>query len=282
MDGSRIAVVTGGTRGIGLGICKALARERTRLALVYRADETSAESARSELEAAGSEVILIRADLSADGEAQKAVERVAAEWGALDILVNNAGAFRFAFLEEMDDDFLESLMAVNFKSMVRMIRSSLPLLKKSPHGRIVNASSISGRLADVGLIAYGCSKAGVDMMTRIAAAELAPWGITVNAYSPGIIATEMTRGMIAERGEVQVKQIPAGRFGAADDVGELVRFLCSPAAAYITGEIIGVDGGMFKVQNPFRAAEFARARGATKPGARRGAPDKGRKTREGT
>ena len=281
MDGSRIAVVTGGTRGIGLGICRALARERTKVALVYGADEASAESARSELEAAGSEVILIRADLGVDGEPQKVVGRVAAQWGALDILVNNAGAFRFAFLEEMDDDFLESLMAVNFKSMVRMIRSSLPLLKKSPHGRIVNASSISGRLADVGLIAYGCSKAGVDMMTRIAAAELAPWGITVNAYSPGIIATEMTRGMIEERGELQVKQIPVGRFGAADEVGELVRFLCSPAAGYITGEIIGVDGGMCKVQNPFRAAEFACAQEARRTGSGPQKTDRGRKEGKG-
>jgi 3-oxoacyl-[acyl-carrier protein] reductase len=117
----------------------------------------------------------------------------------------------------------------------------------------VNASSISGRLADVGLIAYGCSKASVDMMTRIAAAELAPYRITVNAFAPGIIATEMTREMIEERGSEQVKQIPLGRFGTPEDTASLVRFLCSPAADYITGEVIGVDGGMLKVQNPFRA-----------------------------
>ncbi len=264
MDANRVALVTGGTRGIGLGICRALAKDRARLALVYHSDEAAAEAARSELAAAGSEVILVRADLGAAGEPARVVQAVDRQWGALDILVNNAGEFRFAFLEEMDDAFLERLMAVNFTAAVRMIRAALPLLKRSAAGRVVNAGSIAGRISDVGLIAYGCSKASVDMMTRIAAAELAPWGITVNAYSPGIVETDMTRPMIRERGDVQVKQIPAGRFGDPDEVGELVRFLASPAAGYITGENIGVDGGMFKVQNPFRAAEFARSRGGAR------------------
>jgi 3-oxoacyl-[acyl-carrier protein] reductase len=264
MDAKRVAVVTGGTRGIGLGICRALAKDRTRLVLVYHADAKAAEAARDELAAAGSEVILAQADLGAAGEPERIVQRVDREWGSLDILVNNAGEFRFAFLEEMDDEFLERLMAVNFTAAVRMIRAALPLLKKSGAGRVINAGSIAGRISDVGLIAYGCSKASIDMMTRIAAAELAPWGITVNAYSPGIVETDMTRPMIRERGAVQVKQIPAGRFGDPDEVGELVRFLASPAAGYITGENIGVDGGMFKVQNPFRAVEFARGRGAAR------------------
>jgi 3-oxoacyl-[acyl-carrier protein] reductase len=160
-------------------------------------------------------------------------------------------------------------MTVIFTASVRMIRAALPLLKKSGAGRVINAGSIAGRLSDVGLVAYGCSKASIDMMTRIAAAELAPWGITVNAYSPGIIATDMTRGMIEERGHVQVKQIPVGRFGDPDEVGGLIRFLASPAAGYITGENIGVDGGMFKVQNAARAAEYA-AQAATRAAARGG------------
>jgi 3-oxoacyl-[acyl-carrier protein] reductase len=112
-------------------------------------------------------------------------------------------------------------------------------------------------MADVGLSAYGCSKAGVDMLTHIAAAEFAPYKITVNAYAPGIIATDMTQGMIDNRGHIQIQQIPAHRFGEPADVAGLIRFLCSHEASYITGEIIGVDGGMFKVQNPIRAHEYA-------------------------
>jgi len=258
MNTCKTAIVTGGTRGIGLGICKALARDGIRVAMVYRDDEASARQADSEVRSAGGEVLLIKADLRISEEAKRVVKETAAEWGGVDILVNNAGVFRFAFLEEMEDEFLDEMLSANFKSMVHMMRCALPWLKKSHHGRIVNASSISGRLADVGLIAYGCSKASVDMLTRIASAELAPYGITVNAYAPGIIATEMTRAMIEERGAEQLKQIPGGRFGAIGDVGELVRFLCSPEAAYITGEIIGVDGGMLKVQNPGRAHDFAR------------------------
>jgi 3-oxoacyl-[acyl-carrier protein] reductase len=264
MGRKRVAVVTGGTRGIGLGICRALARDGTALALVYHSGTAAAEAARSELSAAGSEVILVQADLAAPDAPGRIVTQVEKQWGRLDILVNNAGEFRFAFLEEMDDAFLERIMNVNFTASVRMIRAALPFLKKGGAGRILNAGSIAGRISDVGLIAYGCSKVSIDMMTRIAAAELAPWGITVNAYSPGIIATDMTRGMIEERGSTQVKQIPAGRFGEPDDVGELVRFLASPAAGYITGENIGVDGGMFKVQNAARAAEYAASRGGGK------------------
>ncbi len=278
MDGKRVAVVTGGTRGIGLGICRALAKDATALALVYHSDGKAAEAARQELSAAGSEVVLVQADLAAVDAPGRIVGQVERKWGRLDILVNNAGEFRFAFLEEMDDAFLDRIMSVNFAASVRMIRAALPLLKKSGAGRVVNAGSIAGRIADVGLVAYGCSKASIDMMTRIAAAELAPWGITVNAYSPGIIATDMTRGMIEERGHVQVKQIPAGRFGDPDEVGELVRFLASPAAGYITGENIGVDGGMFKVQNAARAAQYAAEVAARAAGAPTGAAAQGGKT----
>jgi 3-oxoacyl-[acyl-carrier protein] reductase len=269
MDVKRVAVVTGGTRGIGLGICRALARDGTALALVYHTGTVAAEAACQELSAAGSDVMLVQEDLAAADAPARIVGQVEKRWGRLDILVNNAGEFRFSFLEEMDDAFLDRIMTVNFTASVRMIRAALPLLKKSGAGRILNAGSIAGRISDVGLVAYGCSKASIDMVTRIAAAELAPWGITVNAYSPGIIATDMTRGMIEERGHIQVKQIPVGRFGDPDEVGELIRFLASPAAGYITGENIGVDGGMFKVQNAARAAQHA-AQAATRAAAQGG------------
>ncbi len=259
MNPKRVAIVTGGTRGIGLGICKALLRRNTAVAAVYRQNPAAARSAEGEMAAAGKEYFTFKADVSYFAEAARVVEEVTKKWGRTDILVNNAGIFQFAFLEEMDEKLLDALYSANFKTAFSMIKAALPWLKKSGEGRIINASSISGRLADVGLIAYGCSKASIDMLTRIAAAELAPHGITVNAYAPGIIATEMTREMIETRGSEQRKQIPRGQFGVPEDVAELVAYLSSSEAGYITGEVIGVDGGMLKVQNPGRAWDFAKS-----------------------
>jgi 3-oxoacyl-[acyl-carrier protein] reductase len=256
----RAAIVTGGTRGIGLGICKALLRRGISVAAVYRSDEASARAAAGEMAGLGGQCLTLKADVSRAAETARVVQEVAKRWGRVDILVNNAGIFKFAFLQEMDEAFLDEIYSANFKSAVLMITAALPWLRRSGEGRIINAGSIAGRLSDVGLVAYGCSKASIDMLTRIAAAELAPFGITVNAYSPGIIATEMTREMIEARGSEQVKQIPRGAFGVPADVAELVAFLCSRDAGYITGEVIGVDGGMLKVQNPARAWEFARGR----------------------
>jgi 3-oxoacyl-[acyl-carrier protein] reductase len=254
----RVAIVTGGTRGIGLGISRALGADGVAVALVYRSNEEAAKSAKAELERTGVRTLLLDADVSRTAEAERVVERVVEAWGRVDILVNNAGVFQFAFLDEMDEAFLDSMFQANFKSAFCMMKAALPWLKKGEHARVLNASSIAGRLADVGLIAYGSSKASIDMLTRIASAELAPHGITVNAYAPGILRTEMTREMIETRGHEQVKQIPAGRFGDAEDAANLVRYLCSPGADYVTGEVIGIDGGMLKVQNPYRAYEHAR------------------------
>jgi 3-oxoacyl-[acyl-carrier protein] reductase len=254
---SRVAIVTGGSRGIGLGISKGLVEDGAAVAIVYHGNHEAARQASAELAALGGRALVIQADVSRRAEAARAVEAVAREWGRIDILVNNAGVFEFAFLEEMDEPFLDRMLRSNFASMVWMTQCALPWLKQGEHARVVNASSIAGRLSDVGLIAYGSAKAGVEMLTRIAAGELAPYGITVNAYAPGIIATDMTREMIETRGKEQVKQIPVGRFGTTDEAAGLVRYLCSPAADYVTGEVIGVDGGMLKVQNPYRAHEFA-------------------------
>jgi 3-oxoacyl-[acyl-carrier protein] reductase len=246
------------------------------VAAVYQKDDAAARAAEGEMAALGGAFFTLKADVSHSPEASRVVEEVVKRWGGVDILVNNAGIFKFAFIEEMDEAFLDSIYRANFTSAVLMITAALPWLKRSGEGRVINAGSIAGRLSDVGLVAYGCSKASIDMLTRIAAAELAPHGITVNAYSPGIIATEMTREMIEARGSEQVRQIPRGQFGVPADVAELVAFLCSREAGYITGEVIGVDGGMLKVQNPARAWEFARGdagrhlAGTALPRARRG------------
>ncbi len=247
----RVAIVTGGSRGIGLGISRALAQKGRRLAIVYHQDAKSAEAARDELSPL-TDVVLIQADIGKKAAAASAVAQVEKAFGRVDILINNAGVFDYKNLEDMDEDFFERIHRTNLMSMLFMSQAVIAPMKKNRFGRIVSASSISGRLADIGLVAYGCSKAGVDISTKILAGELGPYGITVNAYAPGIIATDMTASLIRDRGDEKLGTIPLGRFGDLMDTGHLVAFLASDEAGYITGEIIGVDGGMFKVQSNVR------------------------------
>jgi 3-oxoacyl-[acyl-carrier protein] reductase len=256
----KVAIVTGGTRGMGRAISKSLLENGIKVCAVYRADTVSAKEAEKELKEVSKEFEIIKADVGQKKDAQKIAAEVGKKWNRIDILVNNAGILDFVFLEEMTEESFDRIIQNNLKSVVFMIQAVIPWMKKNHFGRIVNASSISGTLSDIGLISYACSKAGVNMLTRIASGELAPYGITVNAYAPGIIHTEMTREMIETRGHVQVKQIPAGYFGKSEEVAGLVSFLSSDDASYITGEIVGVDGGMMKVQNPYRAYEYAKGK----------------------
>ena len=249
----KVAIVTGGTRGMGLAITRSLAQAGMSVLAVYRTNREEADKALDSFVNDKLDVAVFQADVSRQEETVKVADFAGNRWGQIDILVNNAGVFDFCFLEDMTEAFFDHINQVNLKSMIFMIQAVLPWMKKQRYGRIVNATSISGSLADVGLIAYACSKAGVNLLTRVSSGELAPYGITVNAYAPGIIHTDMTDAMIRERGEQQIKQIPAGYFGKSEEVAALVRFLCSDEASYITGEIIGVDGGMMKVQNPYRA-----------------------------
>lgn len=257
-DDARVAIITGGTRGIGLGISKALGCLGIKLLLVYRENVSLAKKAETELRNLGVDGNIIQANVSLKSEAKRIVDFTGNRWKRIDILVNNAGVFNYSSIEKMTEDFFDRVYAINLKSVLFMMQAVFPWMKSNKYGRIINASSISGSLADVGLSAYGCSKAGVNMLTRIAAAEFAPYGITVNAYAPGIIATDMTQNMIDKQGHIQIKQIPARRFGSPADVAGLVSFLCSNGASYITGEIIGIDGGMLKVQNPNSAYEHVK------------------------
>jgi 3-oxoacyl-[acyl-carrier protein] reductase len=264
MTDKRVAIVTGGTRGIGADISLALAQNGDIVFSVYRSNEERALEFQKQLKGASPESDIIRSDIATKAGVDAVVERVFSNFGRIDILVNNAGILEFAFVEDMEEDLLDSMLSVNFKSQFLMIKACVKHMKKNKFGRILNASSISSALADVGLVAYGASKAAVNMLTKICAAELAPYAITVNAYAPGIIHTDMTDAMIRERGHLQVKQVPLNRFGEGKEVAALVKFLASEQAGYISGEIIGIDGGMLKVQNPYRAHEYVKSRSNVK------------------
>ena len=253
----RVAIVTGGSRGIGLAIAKTFARDGVRVTVTYGSGANWAEQARAELNEIGRGLHQVVQSDAGDIEAAAAlVNDVGERHGRIDYLINNAAVAGFQFLEEMTPDAWNRMMSVNLTGPIFLSKAVVPWMNRNRFGRILNASSISGSFADVGQIGYGCSKAGIEIFTRIAAAELAPYGITVNAYAPGIIKTEMTRAMIEDRGDLQVKQIPAGYFGEPDEVAGLIRFLCGPDAGYLTGEVIGIDGGMLKVQNPQRGPGY--------------------------
>ncbi len=254
---TRVAIVTGGTRGIGRAVSAAFLQQGVDVTAVYAADREAAAALERESEEAAGELLTVQADVGNAADIRRVVDETVARWGRVDFLVNNAAISLFAFLDEMTESFLDETIRVNLKGPILMTQAVLPHMKAQRFGRIVNASSISGHYADVGQVAYGSSKAGIEMMTKLAAAELGPYGITVNAYAPGIIATDMTRAMIEDRGDVQLRQIPIGEFGKPEDVAGLVMYLCSDAGRYVTGEIIGIDGGMLRAQNPFRAIDRA-------------------------
>jgi len=229
----RTALVTGGTRGMGLAISRTLAARGMSVLAIYQANREQAAAAEQEFRKENLDIAILQADISRQAEAERVAAAAGERWGRIDVLVNNAGIFDFCFLEEMTESFFDHVLQVNLKSMIFLMQAVLPWMKKNHWGRIVNATSISGSLADVGLIAYACSKAGVNLLTRVSAGELAPYGITVNAYAPGIIHTDMTDAMIRERGAAQLRQIPAGYFGKPEEAASLVAFLCSEEASYI-------------------------------------------------
>lgn len=253
MTDKKVAIVTGGTRGMGQAISIELARRGNIVCAVYHSAKESAEKTLIEMKKYDSRCCICQADVSDEQSVIRLIDEIGRTFGQIDILVNNAGIFDFCFMDEMTGEYLDKVLNTNFKSQFFMTKYAAEYMKKNEYGRIVNASSISGHFADCGLIAYAASKAGVNMLTTIGAAELGPYNITVNAYAPGIIHTDMTDAMIRERGDEQVRDLCIGRFGTGEDVAALVAFLASEEAGYITGEIIGVGGGMFKVQNTYLA-----------------------------
>ena len=228
---------------------------------VYHSNEEAAQQTLKELLEIEPECGIVRADVSVQEGVDKVFSVLKEKFDRLDILVNNAGIFTYSFLEDMTEEYLMNIMRINFFSDFLMTKAAVPFMKKNHYGRICNASSISSWFADCGLIGYGCSKGSVDMLTKISSAELAPYGILVNAYAPGITHTDMTHALITERGDSLAEQISLNRYSTGDEVAKLVGFLTSEDNTYVTGDIIGVDGGMLKVQNPHSAYEYVRGKG---------------------
>ena len=240
----RTAVVTGGSRGIGRAVCLELARGGANVALCYAGNEAAAQETVTAIEALGAKALAVRCDVSDAAQAESLVRRAVEAFGAVDILVNNAGITRDGLLMRMPEADFDAVISANLKGAFLCMKAVARLMIRRKYGRIVNLSSVVGLRGNAGQVNYAASKAGVIGMTKSLAKELASKGVTVNAVAPGFIETDMTAAMQeAARMAVQAS-IPMGRPGAAEDVAHAVAFLASEEAAYITGQVLAVDGGM--------------------------------------
>ena len=240
----KVAFVTGASRGIGRAIALRLAFDGAKVALNFASNSSKAESVRNEIESAGGTAMLVQGDVSNFETVNSLVKQVVDAWGRLDILINNAGITRDNLLLKMSEDDFDRVIATNLKGVFNCTKAVTRLMMKQRGGRIVNMSSVVALKGNISQANYAAAKAGIIGFTKTAARELASRGVTVNAVAPGLINTDMTAALSEKVKEVMLQEIPAGRMGTPEDVANAVAFLVSDQAAYITGQVLSVDGGM--------------------------------------
>lgn len=238
----RVALVTGASRGIGRAVALDLARHGCDVAVNFRSQEDMAASAVREIEQLGRRAIAVKADVGRAEECRRLVKETADGLGAIDVLVNNAGVWRGSRIEEFEDSTLEWLMATNVEGSFYVTREAVPAMKRKGWGRIVNMSSVIGVTGYPGDSMYGATKAALLGMVKSLARELARYGITVNAIIPGFIQTDMNMEIDDRARDRILDTIPIRRWGQAEEVADLVTFLCE-RGPYVTGQLLTVDGG---------------------------------------
>ena len=241
----KVALITGGSRGIGAAVAQALATAGAAVAVCARNGEAAAATA-SAIAAQGGQALGVAADVSRAEDAERLVKACLERFGRLDILVNNAGITRDGLVLRMKDGDWSDVLAVNLNGAFYCARAALrAILKQKQSGRIINIGSVVGSMGNAGQVNYVTSKAGLIGLTKALAREVAARGVTVNLVAPGFIETDMTANLPDAVKETYRGQIPLGRFGTAADVAAAVAFLASDEAAYITGQVIHVNGGMW-------------------------------------
>lgn len=243
LDG-RYALVTGASRGIGRAIALRLAAEGAAVALNFAGNVAAAEAVRKEIESAGGKAILVPADVADETAATEMVEKTVEAFGAIDILVNNAGITRDGLLLRMKEEDWDAVLNTNLKGVFHCSKAAAKFMMKKRYGRIVNLASVVGLVGNSCQANYAAAKAGVIGFTKALAKELAGRGITVNAIAPGFIRSDMTDVLPDNVKETMLAGIPLGRAGEPEDVAKAALFLASDQAAYITGQVLTVDGGM--------------------------------------
>ncbi len=238
----RVAIVTGGSRGIGRATAIALATEGAKVVVNYARSSDAAEEVVAEITAAGGEAIAVGADVSQAEEVDNLIKQTLDKFSRIDVLVNNAGITRDNLLMRIKPADWQAVIDLNLTGVFLCTKAVTKKMLKQRSGRIINVASVAGQMGNPGQANYSAAKAGVIGFTKTVAKELASRGVTVNAVAPGFIATDMTNDL---KSEDIIKFIPLGRYGKPEEIAGMIRFLAAdPAAAYITGQVFNVDGGM--------------------------------------
>ena len=240
----RVAIVTGGNRGIGLAIARLLAEDGASVVVSGR-DAARLDAAVKELESLGAPALGVPADATKREDADRLVEVTRERFGRIDVLVNNAGITRDQLLVRMKDDDWDQVLDTNLRGVFLMTRAVGKVMMRQKSGRIINIASAAGAMGNPGQVNYSAAKAGVIGLTKASGRELAHWNILVNAVAPGLIETDMAAAIPAEAREAMLQQVPLKRIGQGREVAEVVRFLAGDGASYITGQTIHVNGGLY-------------------------------------
>ncbi|WP_283705219.1 3-oxoacyl-[acyl-carrier-protein] reductase [Clostridium perfringens] len=240
----KVAIVTGGTRGIGRAIALKLADHGANIVINYRNSDKEAEELKANLEGKGVKVLTVKCDISNFEDSKNLMDKCKEVFGKIDILVNNAGITKDTLIMRMKEEDFDNVIDVNLKGTFNCAKHASAIMLKQRFGKIINMTSVVGIAGNAGQVNYAASKAGVIGLTKSLAKELGSRGITVNAVAPGFINTDMTASLSEKVKEEASKNIPLKRLGDPEDVANLVGFLASDAANYITGQVINVDGGM--------------------------------------
>ncbi|WP_303722598.1 3-oxoacyl-[acyl-carrier-protein] reductase [Malonomonas rubra] len=240
----RVAVVTGASRGIGRSISLALASQGAKIVAVD-IDPEATEAFVDELKESGAEAVAVTGNVTDAADVENMIKVAKETFGSVDILVNNAGITRDGLLLRMKDEDWDAVLSVNLKGAFLCTRAAAKVMTKQRSGRIINIASVVGQMGNAGQANYCASKAGLMGLTRSNARELAKRNVTVNAVAPGFIATAMTDALAEDKRQELAAQIPLERLGSADDIANAVLFLASDNSGYITGQVLGVNGGMY-------------------------------------
>jgi 3-oxoacyl-[acyl-carrier protein] reductase len=240
----RVAIVTGGSRGIGRAIAVRLANEGANVAIIYRSNDAAAEEAAEEVRAAGAQCEIFQGDVATPEDVAALFEGVGEALGRVEILVNNAGLTRDNLMMRMKESEFDEVLRTNLKGTYLCTRAALRPMIRARWGRIVNISSVVGLVGNAGQANYAASKAGIIGFTKSVAREVAQRGITANVVAPGYVETELTQSLTDDIKDQIKSQVPAGRFAEAEEVAGVVAFLAGEDAGYVTGQTLAVDGGM--------------------------------------